>query len=119
MNWLRKLPGFQTTPYGLECRVLRHLPAALLAGTAVPALVSVLTHAALALWADAETADWQRQLQLVDFMLIGLASLVWALALPLTIGCVIVWLMKGPAYVADAYELPGAGSAAERALNKR
>ena len=31
----------------------------------------------------------------------------WSLMLTLAIGCVIVMLMKGPAYVADAYPPPG------------
>ena len=33
--------------------------------------------------------------------MIGLAILIWTLVVTVAIGCVIVWLMKGPAYVAD------------------
>ena len=37
--------------------------------------------------------------------MVGLVVLHWTLVLTLSIGCVIVMLMKGPAYVADAYPL--------------
>jgi hypothetical protein len=35
--------------------------------------------------------------------MVGLVILHWSLVLTLSIGCAIVILMKGPAYVADAY----------------
>lgn len=35
----------------------------------------------------------------------GMEWLLWTLVLTLAIGCAIVMLMKGPAYVADAYEM--------------
>ena len=35
----------------------------------------------------------------------GLLFVHWTLVLTLAIGCVIVMLMKGPAYVADGYAL--------------
>jgi hypothetical protein len=38
-------------------------------------------------------------------VMIGLVISIWSLVLTVTIGCVIVWLMKGPAYVADGYEV--------------
>ena len=37
--------------------------------------------------------------------MVGVVTLVWAAVLTIAIGCVIVWLMKGPAYVADGYEV--------------
>jgi hypothetical protein len=36
-------------------------------------------------------------------MAIGVVLLHWALLLTVAIGCVIVMLMKGPAFVADGY----------------
>jgi hypothetical protein len=36
----------------------------------------------------------------------GVVALHWALVLTLALGCFIVRVMKGPAYVADAYPLP-------------
>jgi hypothetical protein len=43
---------------------------------------------------------------LLVYQLIGLVVLHWTLVFTVAIGCVIVVLMKGPAYVADAYPLP-------------
>jgi hypothetical protein len=44
---------------------------------------------------------------------VGLVILHWALVLTLAIGCVIVMLMKGPAYVADAYAMDEPSPASE------
>jgi len=46
-----------------------------------------------------------RSLLLVDYVAAGAVVLHWTLVLTLAIGCAIVMLMKGPAYVADPYEL--------------
>ncbi len=50
-------------------------------------------------------AELARNIQLFDYMMIGLVIFVWTAVLTVTIGCVIVWLMKGPAYVADGFEV--------------
>ncbi len=102
MNWLRKLPGFKQTPYGLEWRVLRLMPAVLMAGTVLPALLSFIARFFITAGSDAELI---RKIQLFDFVMIGFVIFIWTLVLTLTIGCVIVWLMKGPAYVADGFEV--------------
>lgn len=41
----------------------------------------------------------------LDIYSIALVVLHWTVVLTLAIGAAIVWLMKGPAYVADAYAL--------------
>lgn len=102
MNWLRKLPGFQQTPYGWEWRLLRLMPTVCVAGTLSPALMSL---AARFLITDGSAAELARRIQLFDYVMIGLAISIWTLVLIVSIGCVIVWLMKGPAYVADGYEV--------------
>ena len=57
-------------------------------------------------WLVADTAaELARHIQLFDYMMIGLALFIWTLVLTVTICCLIVWLMKGPAYVADGYEV--------------
>jgi hypothetical protein len=43
---------------------------------------------------------------LFDYTMIGLVSFHWTLVATVAIGCFIVRVMKGPAYVADAYRLP-------------
>jgi len=102
MNWLRKLPGYQRTPAGFEWRLLRMMPTVWLAGTLLPAMMALAARWLLV--ADNEAA-LARTIQMFDYMMIGLVIFVWTLALTVTIGCVIVWIMKGPAYVADGFEV--------------
>ncbi len=102
MNWLRKLPGYRRTPPGLEWRILRLIPTIWLAGTVLPALAAFSAR----WWVVADTpAELARNIQMFDYMMIGLAIFIWTLVLTVTIGCLIVWLMKGPAYVADGFEV--------------
>ena len=54
---------------------------------------------------DGSAAELARRIQLFDFVMIGLVIFVWTLVVTITIGCVIVWLMKGPAYVADGFDV--------------
>ena len=98
MDWFQKLPGFQRTPYGIEWRILRRMPTVALAGTVLPALMAL---AARWLIGGATAAEVARNLQRFDYMMIGLVIFLWTLVVTVVIGCVIVWLMKGPAYVAD------------------
>jgi len=102
MNWLTKLPGFQRTPYGFELRVLRMLPSVLLAGTVLPAVLAGLGRL---LFDQGTATEIEHQIQTFDFVMIGLVIFIWTATLTIAIGCVIVWLMKGPAYVADGYEV--------------
>jgi len=96
MTWLHKLPNSHPSPPGLEWALLRRMPRILVLGTLVPALA-----AGLARFLPPGVAD----LYLVDIYALGTVILHWTLVLTLTIGCIIVWVMKGPAYVADAYPL--------------
>ena len=102
MNWLKRLPGFQRTPYGLECRILRRLPWFGLASAAIPALMVLLNS-----WFPPQgSAEFlAKQAALVEILAIALAVTGLTAAFTVAIACVIVWVMKGPAYVADAYEL--------------
>ncbi len=102
MDWLTKLPGFQRTPYGFEWRLLRLMPTVWLAGTLLPALAAVAGRFFIT---GSTAAELSRHIQLFDYMMIGLVIFVWTAVLTVTIGCVIVWLMKGPAYVADGFEV--------------
>ncbi len=102
MNWLRKLPGHRRSPPGFEVRLLRMMPTVWLAGTLLPALMAF---AARYLLTGDTAAELARNIQMFDYAMIGLVILIWTLVLTITIGCIIVWLMKGPAYVADGYEV--------------
>lgn len=97
MHWFAKLPGYRTTPPGLERQILRRLPRLSLYGSLLLALPALLGH----LLAEAG-ADWLGRL---DIYTISLVILYWTVLLTVAIAAVIVLVMKGPAYVADAYAL--------------
>jgi len=104
MNWLRRLPDSRREAAGLEWRLWKRLPALLAWGTVLPGLAAALM--AWAPWSATSTAmaeDPQRLLWI--YAAVGLITLHWSLVLAVAIGCIIVMLMKGPAYVADAYPL--------------
>ena len=102
MNWLNKLPGYERTPYGLEWRLLRLMPHVLVLGTLLPLLLAGL---ARLFFTQGSAAEIERNILLFDFAMIGLGVLVWTAVVTVSLGCVIVWLMKGPAYVADGYDV--------------
>ena len=102
MKWLDKLPGFTRTPHGLEWRLLRLMPTMCIASIVLPALAALLARFVIT---GNNEAELVRHIQMFDFLMIGLVLFIWSLVLTLAIGCAIVWLMKGPAYVADGYEL--------------
>jgi len=98
VNLFNRLPGFTRTPAGKERVVLRQLPRAFLLGTlllAIPSLVARLlvgTDDALAVTTT-------------DIYVISLVILHWTVVFTVGIAAFIVMMMKGPAYVADAYPL--------------
>jgi len=103
MTWLRKLPNSRRYPLGLEWRILRRMPRILLVGTLLPVLAALVARA----WPlSGSPQEIAATLTMVDIYAIGTVTLHWTLVFTVTIACVIVWLMKGPAYVADAYPLP-------------
>lgn len=102
-RWLQQLPGFQRSASGLEWVLWRRLPRILGWGTALPVLLAVGAHLSAPSEPGGELA---RELLLFDYVIAGVVVLHWTLVLTLAIGCAIVMVMKGPAYVADAYHLP-------------
>jgi hypothetical protein len=102
MDWLRKLPGYKRTPYGFEWRLLRLLPRLLIAGTVLPVFLSGL---ARYFFSQGTPAEIERHILIFDYAMIGLALVIWTAVVTVAIGCVIVWLMKGPAYVADGFNV--------------
>ncbi len=103
MKLLNRLPGSRREPHGLEWRVLRRMPSVLLAGTVIPALLALANRWFVS--GDSAIAI-AKQVQMIDYLAIGIVIFHWTLILTVSIFCVIIMLMKGPAYVADAYELP-------------
>jgi hypothetical protein len=108
MNLFNKLPGFVRSAPGWEQRIWRRLPVILLWGTLLPLLPLLLAgvNHALAPAAPEESGAGNSALLLWDYMLIGIVVLHWTLVLTVALGCFIVRVMKGPAYVADAYPFP-------------
>ena len=97
MNWLRKIEGRQT-PSGAEIRILKRLPRATLIGTllvlALPVLVRV--------WPPDPAIDAAKRVRSVDIFAIAAEISLITLVVTIAIGCVIVHIMKGPAYAADS-----------------
>lgn len=104
MPLFNRLPGFRRSPAGLEWRLLKRLPAIWGWGTLAAALPAGLLW--LATPALAATPG-DRAAYATVYLLLGCIGVHWSLVLTVAIGCAIVWVMKGPAYVADAYPLPG------------
>ena len=79
------------------------LPMYLAAGTAIPAFCYILaplfTHG---------VADTEKYLTGVGILAIATVLTVWTAAFTVAIGCLVVMIMKGPAYVADRYPLSDA-----------
>ncbi len=101
MSLLKKLPGFQRAPAGLEWEILRRLPVITVAGTAF-LIAGALAAPLFASGADLAAAKFATTVR------IALASalvLHWTVVFTAALACLIVVIAKGPAYVADAYEL--------------
>lgn len=98
MDYFKKLPGFKRSPAGLEYRILKHIHYITLIGTLLPLVFLGLIY----LLAGLESHDFK----LLFIFVVSLILLHWTLVMTLWIGCWIVRVMKGPAYVADAYERP-------------
>ncbi|NVO06976.1 MAG: hypothetical protein HXX19_14095 [Rhodoferax sp.] len=101
MNWLTKLPNSIRSPSGLEWKLWRKLPLILLVGTALPLAAAIALHMATDQSNDAD-ARW---LQTMDYVVAGVVVFHWTAVFTIAIGCVVVMLMKGPGYVADALEV--------------
>lgn len=89
----------RSEPPGLERAILRLLPRALLIGTMIPLSLSALVRV-LPL---ANSTDPAKSILSVDIFSFATALTFWVAVLTVAIGCVVVAIMKGPGYVADAY----------------
>ena len=102
MKLLNRLPGSQSSPPGIERQILKRIPMALIGSAAVPLLLVLFTN-----WFPPEGPDElvAKQLLTIEIMAWSIAVTGWTAVFTVTIGCAIVWIMKGPGYVADAYQL--------------
>jgi hypothetical protein len=104
MNLFNKLPGFVPSAPGLERHIWRRLPAILFWGTLLPLVLAGVNRVLAPAAPESGVSDGA--LLLWDYTMFGVVVLHWTLALTVALGCFIVRVMKGPAYVADAYPLP-------------
>lgn len=101
MKYLQKLHNRRVPP-GRERSILRRLPVWLLGGTMVPLLMSLIVRL---IPAEGGSREIAKQYMSVDILAIAIGITAWTAVLTIAIGCVIVIIMKGPAYVADAYSM--------------
>jgi hypothetical protein len=114
MNLFTKLHGRRVPP-GLEWRILRRLPHITLAGSLIPVALAVLVR----VLPPEPGVDIAKHVKTVDIFAIATAITFFTGILTVAIGCIVVYIMKGPAYVADAYPLqhsdyPATGPAASQ-----
>jgi hypothetical protein len=110
MNWFEKLPGHRRSPPGLERSILHLLPRALAAGTLIPVFAYLY---ARYFPSPAEGQTVERYLSDIGILAISVIATVWTAVLTIAIGCFVVMVMKGPAYVADRYPLQDADEPAQ------
>ncbi|NCF38317.1 MAG: hypothetical protein GWP56_18405 [Gammaproteobacteria bacterium] len=100
MNLFTKLHGRRVPP-GLEWQILRRLPHISLAGSLIPVALAVLVR----ILPPEPGVDIAKHIKTVDIFAIATAITFFTAVFTVAIGCVVVYIMKGPAYVADAYPL--------------
>lgn len=105
MDPFKKLPGYRTAPAGLERKILRLIPKVFLVGT----VLTVLPSAIARIWTMGD-APWvvSKFISTIDIYAVGLLAVLWTGLFTVGVGAFTVMVMKGPAYVADAYPLPDA-----------
>lgn len=101
MKFLKKVYG-RVEPPGMEMKILKLLPKVALVGTAVPALLAVLARLMIN---DGAAAEIAKQVRSVDIFCIASLITVWTAIVTVAIGCIVVFIMKGPAYAADSYDV--------------
>ena len=109
MKYLNKLPGFIKTPSGFEWTLFKKIPLIFAIGSAIPSA------AILFIYFNNETLSPEQQKNI--YQCFGILFSYWFFVGATAIGCVVVMIMKGPAYVADPYELPKENKALEKYPN--
>jgi hypothetical protein len=106
MDYFKKLPGFIRTPSGQEWVLFKKIPHIFFIGTAI--LVAAI------LYLYYLSAMPKPEQQKLIYLCFGLIFTHWFFVGTVAIGCIVVMIMKGPAYVADPYELPKENKSLER-----
>jgi len=110
MKYFNKLPGYIKTPSGFEWVLLRKLPLIFGVCAAIPIT------AILFIYFSNQVLN-PEQLKTI-YLCLGILFSICFFVGAAAIGCVVVIIMKGPAYVADPYELPKENKKLEQFPNK-
>ncbi len=102
MKYLKKLPNSVREAPGLEWTVMKKLPLTLGLGTLFPLVMSLANRF---FPPEGTATQIAKHTKSVDILAIATVVTVWTAVLTVAIGCFVVIMMKGHAYVADAYEL--------------
>lgn len=102
VDLFKKLPGFEKSPPGLERKILRLLPKVFWVGTIIISLPSLIARLGSMNEATYLVAKF---ITTVDIYTFSLLATLWTALFTLAVGAFTVMVMKGPAYVADAYPL--------------
>jgi hypothetical protein len=96
-------------PPGLEREILRKIPKYFFASIIIPLFMVIFVRLPLIESLFTRTAEEVAKLHTtIDYLSIAIFVSVLPIILTVFIGCVIVMLMKGPAYIADAYDVDDA-----------
>jgi hypothetical protein len=98
MKLFRRLHG-RLSPQGLETRILRQLPRIALVGSLLAGSLSVLVR----ILPPEAGVDRAKHILSVDIFAISVAVTFLTAVFTVAIGCIVVHIMKGPAYLADSY----------------
>lgn len=96
MNWLKRLPPTRREPPGFEWVVLRSVPKLMVYGTSL----FVIPFAILQYGIEPSSSS-----RLWELYFIAGLIFFWTMLFTAALCALIVYLMKGPAFVADAYYL--------------
>lgn len=102
MSFLKKLPNSRKYPHGLEWKILRKIPWAFLYSFLIIAIFVGVAHL---LPPEGTPSEIHKHLQMVNILGIALWITAWTGIFTVGFGAFVVYLMKGPAYVADPIEL--------------
>ena len=102
MKWLRKLPGSRREPHGLEWTILKKTPWALFYSALIMAIFVTVGHF---MPPEGTAVDVHKHLETIKIFAIAIWVAAWVAILTVAFGAFVVYLMKGPAYVADELEL--------------
>jgi hypothetical protein len=102
MSFLKKLPNSRRYPHGLEWRILKNTPLSFLSSALVIGLFTLGAHL---FPPDGTAQELLKYFELVNILAIATLITAWTAIFTVAIGAIVVYLMKGPAYVWDPLEL--------------